>query len=191
MAKDDKPATGDGKKDDDDTLGDAGKRALAAERDARRKAEADLKTARDELGKVKADQDTSKSDMQKVLDKVAGLEKRAEEAERKALVAAVAAEHKLTPGQARRLQGSTRDELEADAKDLLEAFGTKAEGDDDKNKGNGKGDDDGKGDKGDKPGIGRPKEKLRPGAAGDDTEGEIDRKKADELAKDIESGGFI
>ena len=188
MAKDDKSATDDDKGKDDDTLGDAGKRALAAERDARRKAENDLKTARDELGKVKADQDASKSDMQKVLDKVAGLEKRAEEAERKALVAEVASEQKLTPAQARRLQGSTRDELEADAKDLLEAFGSKAEGDD-KNKG--KGDDDGKGDKGDKPGIGRPKEKLRPGAAGDDDEGEIDRKKAVELAKDIEAGGFM
>jgi hypothetical protein len=190
MAKDDKSATDDDKGKDDDTLGDAGKRALTAERDARRKAENDLKTARDELGKVKADQDASKSDMQKVLDKVAGLETRAEEAERKALVAEVASEQKLTPAQARRLQGSTRDELEADAKDLLEAFGSKAEGDG-KGKNDGKGDDDGKGDKGDKPGIGRPKEKLRPGAAGDDDEGEIDRKKADELAKDIESGGFM
>jgi hypothetical protein len=189
MADDDKPAKGDDDKKDDGALGDAGKRALAAERDARRKAENDLKAARDELATVKADQDSSKSDLQKVLDKVAGLETRAEAAERAALVAQVASEKGLTPSQAKRLQGDTRAELETDAEELLEAFGNKGD------KGDGDDGDDGKGDKGDgdggKPAGGKPREKLRPGAANDDDASkEVTREEADKLAASIESGGF-
>lgn len=188
MADDDKPAKGDDdKKDDGGALGDAGKRAIAAEREARRKAEADLKTARDELAQVKADQDSSKSEIQKVLDKVDALTKRAEEAERKALVAEVAQAKGLTASQAKRLQGSTREELEADAEELLEAFGSKSgkddDKDDDKGDGDGKGTDGDKGDDAGKAGrSGKPKEKLRPGASPDgDDAGPSGEKLADEV----------
>jgi hypothetical protein len=189
MAKDDKSATDDDKKDDD-TLGDAGKRALAAEREARRKAEADLKTARDELGKVKADQDTSKSDLQKVLDKVAGLETRAEEAERKALVAEVAADKKLTPAQARRLQGTTREELESDAAELLEAFGAKAgkkDEDDDGDQGEAKDDDKDEAAPFAKPGS-KPKEKLRSGSSPESDTDKSGQELADEVWKRTRGG---
>lgn len=186
MADDDKPAKGDDDKKDDGALGDAGKRALAAERDARRKAEADLKTARDELAKVKADQDSSKSEIQKVLDKVAGLEQRAEAAERAALVAQVAQEKGLTPSQAKRLQGATREELESDAEELLEAFGGSKSSDKD---GDDKGDKGG--DDGGKPAGGKPREKLRPGAANEDADAEVTREEAAKIAESIESGAFL
>ncbi|MEU3285568.1 capsid assembly scaffolding protein Gp46 family protein [Streptomyces longwoodensis] len=48
----------------------------------------------------------------------------AEEATRKALVLEVAAEKGLTPAQAARLQGSTKEELEADADSLKALFGS-------------------------------------------------------------------
>lgn len=111
-----KPATGSGE------LGDAGKRALQAEREKARKAEADLKAARDELARVKSDQDAKKTEIQKVLEKLAAMEQRTEQAERKALLAEVAQSKGLTPKQARRLQGATREELEADADELLADF---------------------------------------------------------------------
>lgn len=188
MAKDDKkPATGNDNDDkNDESLGDAGKRALNAEREARRKAEADLKTAREELATVKVDQDASKSDMEKVLAKVEGLEQRAEKAERKALVSEVASAKGVPAGL---LTGSTKEELEAQADQLLEFKGGKAgDGDSDG--------DDPPGDKGDKGGngdfksSGRPKENLRPGAAGDDSKAEMSREDAHKLAASIDSGGF-
>jgi len=202
----DKPATGTDDKDDtsdnddkgDKPLGDGGERALKAERDARRKAEADLRTAREELAKVQAAEDASKSDIEKLLAKVDGLEGRAVEAERKALIADIAAEKDLTPAQARRLQGTTREELVADAEELVETFGVKtrpkpkAEGDepatgdaegepgDDKPKG--KATEDAK-----PPSVGRPKEKLRGGASPPDTEEAVDHAK---LAKSILESSF-
>ena len=146
MADDDKgkdaPAKGD---DKDEPLGDAGKRALQAERERAKKAEADLKAARDELDKLKADNDASKSEMDKVRDEIAALKKDAEESQARAMRAEVAQSKGLTAAQAKRLSGASREELEADADELLEAF---------------KPSDDGKGD--DKPTTGRPKEKLRP-----------------------------
>lgn len=189
MAKGNKSATDDGKGTDDEPLGDAGKRALDREREARRKAEDDLKTARDELAKVKADQDASKTDLEKLTERVGKAEERAGKAERQALIAEVAQVKKLTPAQARRLQGSTREELERDADDLLEAFDSKTdEGDDgEPAKGDKAGDEKGGGERS----KGRPKEKLRPGAANEETESEMDREKADKLASSIESGGFL
>ncbi|MFW6079066.1 MAG: hypothetical protein ACODAE_05555 [Gemmatimonadota bacterium] len=179
MAKGNKSATDDDdKRSDDEPLGDAGKRALDREREARRKAEDDLKTARDELAKVKADQDASKSDLQKLTERVESAERTAGEAERKALVAEVAQAKKLTPAQARRLQGSTREELEQDADDLLEAF-TKSDDDDESGKDNG---DAGKQGGGERTSGRRPKEKLRPGAASENETEAIDYEKvADEL----------
>src|SRR5688572_5082481 len=66
------PSKGDPKPDPDDDLGDAGKRALREERTARREAErqlAEFKTRLQEL------EDKDKSELEKLRDKVADLEK--------------------------------------------------------------------------------------------------------------------
>lgn len=79
---------------DEAALGDAGKRALQAERDARKTAEARATAA----------------------------EARVTELESASTRAAVAAKHNLTEAQAARLSGSTEEELNADAEALLSAF---------------------------------------------------------------------
>jgi hypothetical protein len=99
----------------DEPLGEGGKKALEAERRARRDVERDLRKARERIT----------------------------EFERGDLLREVAAEKGLTAAQARRLSGSTREELLTDADDLLESFGTKES----------------------KPISSRPKETLRPGAS--------------------------
>lgn len=105
---------------DEGALGDAGKKALQQERKARRDAEAALRDA----------------------------QSRIDDLERGNVLGEVARDRGLTPSQAERLKGSTREELEADADDLLESF---------------------KPDPVPKPpGAGRPREALRPGASGDD-----------------------
>ena len=59
-------------------------------------------------------------------EKFAAAMKRAEEAELRAMRLEVAADKGLTPAQAKRLVGATKEELEADADEILEAFPTKA-----------------------------------------------------------------
>jgi hypothetical protein len=59
-------------------------------------------------------------------EKFAAAVKRAEEAEIRALRLEVAAEKGLTPAQAKRLVGASKDELEADADEIIEAFPAKA-----------------------------------------------------------------
>lgn len=108
---DDKPATGDDTPPAD--LGDAGKKALEAERKARRDAEAQLKQIQDELQSIK---DRDKSDGEKLAEKLAAAEKRAADAETKALRLEVAAEKGV---KARWLTGSTREELEQAADEYL------------------------------------------------------------------------
>lgn len=82
--------------------------------------------AADELKKLKesslSDQQRRESADKAVADKLAELEKKAEEADARALRAEVASTKGLTPAQAKRLAGSTREELEADADDILESF---------------------------------------------------------------------
>lgn len=126
MADEEKPATG-SSDNDSAALGDAGKRALQAERERARKAEADAKAAREELTKAKADQDTSKSEIQKVMDKLAAMEKRAEEADTRALRSEVAAAKGVPVGL---LSGSTKEELESSADALIEFRGEKKPADD-------------------------------------------------------------
>lgn len=106
-----------------DDLGDAGKKALAAERDARKAAEKELAKYR------KAEQDKADADKSEA-EKRTAAEARATAAELRATRLEVAAEKGLTPKQAQRLNGTTREELEADAdeflKDLPETAPTKA-----------------------------------------------------------------
>lgn len=99
-------------------------------------------------------EDASKTETEKAAERLTAAERRAQEAELRALRLEVAAEKGLTPAQARRLVGTSKEELEADADELLDTF---APG----------------GDDGTKPRTpSRPAERLRPlrsGATAEDT----------------------
>jgi hypothetical protein len=100
-----------------DDLGDAGKKALAAERDARKAAEKELaKYKKAEADKAEADKTEA--------EKRAAADARADAAELRATRLEVAHEKGLTPAQAKRLVGTTREELEADADEILKDFPT-------------------------------------------------------------------
>jgi hypothetical protein len=70
--------------------------------------------------------EAQKSETQKLNDRAAAAEKTASEHQLRALRAEVALDKKLTPSQAKRLVGSTKEELEADAEDLLKDLGASA-----------------------------------------------------------------
>lgn len=110
---------GDGSAD----LGDAGKKALAEERKARRDAETRLKELEPLAAKAKKLEEASKTESEKLTERATAAEKRAVEAESRALRLEVATAKGLTPAQAKRLVGSTKEELEADADELLSSFG--------------------------------------------------------------------
>lgn len=136
--KDKKPPWGD---DDKDFDADKAKRLITNLRDDAGKA----KRERDDLAKkVKAHEDSTKSDREKIEERAADAEKRATAAETELVRAQVALEKGLTPGQAKRLVGTTKEELLADADELLSEFKT---------------------DGSDQGSRRRPKEQLRPGAA--------------------------
>jgi len=88
----------------------------AREQETRAKANA---TAAEKLA---AFEDRDKTEAQRLTDRADAAEKRAQDLEARALRLEVASEQGLTPAQAKRLVGSTREELEADAKELLETF---------------------------------------------------------------------
>jgi hypothetical protein len=100
---------------DDDKLGDAGKKALDAEREARKAAEKELAKYR------KAEQDKADADKSEA-EKRTAAEARADAAELRALRIEVAHEKGLTPAQAKRLVGANREELEKDADEILVDF---------------------------------------------------------------------
>lgn len=134
----------------------------------------------DELKKRAEEADSSKSELQKLADRVAAAEKRAADAEAKQLRAEVAQAKGLTAAQAKRLTGSTKEELEADADELLEAFGGGKKTEPDAEPGKG----------GDQPDesagaaiFGRPKERLTPGAAPDREPEKTPDQLADEVLK--------
>lgn len=113
---------------------DAREDALAEKREA----ESQATELQAELDK-KSDPDT-KAELDKARAKQAEAETKAAEAEARADRAEVAAEKGLTPNQAKRLSGSTKEELLADADEFLKEFApAKAEGDEDE------GDEDGSG----------------------------------------------
>lgn len=102
-------------------LGDAGKRALQEER---RKAREAAKALAEAQARLREFEDRDKSEAEKTAERLSAAEKRAQDAEQRALRLEVAAEKGLTPGQAKRLVGATREELEADADDILATFPT-------------------------------------------------------------------
>lgn len=109
-----------------------------------------LKEAEKAEAELKKIQDAQKSDAERSADEKKSLEDKAAKAEAEVLKLRVALRKGLSDTQAKRLVGTTEDELEADADELLESFKPS----DDKDTG--------------KPGGGKPKEALRGG--GDPTE---------------------
>lgn len=103
----------------EEPLGDAGKKALDAERKNARAAARERDALAAELKEIK---DRDKTEAEKVAERAKTAEDRAAQAESKALRLEVAFEKGLTPAQAKRLVGSTREELETDADELLETF---------------------------------------------------------------------
>jgi 5-methylcytosine-specific restriction protein A len=148
MADDDKPnPDDDGAKPKPDDLGDAGKKALEAERRARRDAEA---KAKDLEGRLKAIEDKDKSEVERLTEENAKLTQDLNAATAERARIKVALDKGLTATQAKRLVGTTEEELAADADELLADLGAGAKPDDD-----------------DKPNAsppgGKPREQLKPG----------------------------
>lgn len=122
MADDTEPVTGDVPASDDAPDPDLGaKKALEAERRARRDAEKQL---RDLTARLKEIEDKDKSEVDRLREQVEQLKSEAATHAAKALRAEVASEKGLTAAQAKRLVGDTREELEADADDILASFPT-------------------------------------------------------------------
>ena len=92
-----------------------------------RKHEDGYKAARTELDTLRATADTSKTEVQKLTEKVASFEAKQAEAELRALRAEVASDLKLPKALAARLVGATKEELEADGAELLKVIGKTAE----------------------------------------------------------------
>ena len=85
----------------------------------------ELKAKADKLTEI---ENANRSEAEKAAEKAAAAEKRAADAETRAMRLEVAAEKGLTPAQAKRLVGATREELEADAADILESFPSSSSG---------------------------------------------------------------
>lgn len=130
--------------DPKDNLGDAGKRALDAER---KKARDEKKRADELAARLQEIEDKDKSEGERLAGKLTEAEQRAATAEARAMRLEVAHDKGLTSAQANRLVGSTKEELEADADELLAQFSPKETQDDDEGR--------------------RPRERLRSGAAPD------------------------
>lgn len=118
----------------------------------------DLKASADRLKEL---EERDKSEAEKAAQRAEAAEKKLAEAESRALRLEIAHEKGLTPSQAKRLVGSSKEELEADADELLEAFKSTD-------------------DRSDSPSR-RPKEKLRPGASSQEEPDVSPSKVADEI----------
>lgn len=124
-------------------------KALSRQHEKRAKANADKAKKFDES------EESDKTEVQKAADKAAKAEERATGAELKAARYEIADEKEVPRKLVKFITGSTKEEMEESADELLEAF--KAE------------------DEGDKPrGTGRPKERLKSGAAPDSGTDEAD-----------------
>ncbi|MFE5332556.1 hypothetical protein ACFRCG_39880 [Embleya sp. NPDC056575] len=110
-----------------DGLGDAGKRALTEEREARREAERTATERQKQLDAATAElqqfRDRDKTEAERLAERAATAEATAATAQSRLMKYEVAAEKRLPPTLAARLQGSTREELAADADALLADLG--------------------------------------------------------------------
>lgn len=111
------PAKGEDKPDTD--LGEGGKKALEAERKARKAAEKQMKELQDRLKEL---EDADKSEGDKLRDQLKQAEKDRDDARLAVMRLEVATSKGLTPAQAKRLVGSTQEELEADADEFLDSI---------------------------------------------------------------------
>lgn len=100
---------------DENSLSDAEKRAVAYQRRKTQEAQRELKKLQDEL---KAIRDKDLSETQKATQAQAAAEQRAADAEKQLLRVKVAAAKKLPAEFAERLRGDTEDEMAADADSL-------------------------------------------------------------------------
>lgn len=109
------------------SLGEGGKKALDAERKARAAAERTATSTAKERDKLAARlqelEDREKTDAQKLTERAQAAEAEAAKASARLLRFEVASDKKLPAGWANRLQGSTKEELEADADALLKELG--------------------------------------------------------------------
>jgi hypothetical protein len=114
-------------------LGDAGKKALDAMKADRNAARQELKTVKDQLAKLAPLQkladalgakpgDDGPTDVDALTTRLAKHEEELATERQARFRAEVAAEKKLTPAQAKRLIGTTREELAKDADELLKDF---------------------------------------------------------------------
>lgn len=115
----------DGKEPDDKSgnagdLGEAGRKALDSERKARRDAERRLAEVEAQLREL-ADKD--KPELERLREQVTTLTAERDAAKGSLTRYEVALAKGLNASQAKRLVGSTQEELEADADELLETFG--------------------------------------------------------------------
>lgn len=113
-AGDDTPKPDEGKTFDADYVKKLRDEAAKYRTEARANADAATKLAAIEAEKAKADQTAAERE--------AAAEQRAAQAEARALRLDVAFEKGLTPAQAKRLVGASREELEADADEILRDF---------------------------------------------------------------------
>lgn len=114
--------------------------------------------------KVKEYEDRDKTDAERTSEKLQTLEKDLTTAQADAVRFEIALEKGLTKSQAKRLVGSTREELEADADELMKDLGLD--------------------DEGEKPSSPRrPKERLKPGASNQDEPEKSPQELADAVMK--------
>lgn len=149
-------------------LGDGGRKALAAERKARRDAEKAAKALQVKLQEI---EDADKSEVEKLRGQVEGLTKQAEAAQAKADRFEVAAAKGLSLAQARRLVGSTKEELEDDADAMRAELGLDKDDSDESDDKNEEKDE----------AVGRPRERMRSGASNEEDEAPDAGKLADSI----------
>jgi hypothetical protein len=107
----------------DDNLDSGAKAVIAKERKLAREAD---KRARELESRLKEIEDRDKTDAQRLQEERDALKAERDLLHMENLRREVADEKGLTPAQARRLVGSTREELEADADDVIATFPVKA-----------------------------------------------------------------
>lgn len=93
--------------------------ALAKEREDRRRFEKEAKASRDAVRRLQEIEDADKTEGQKAAERAAKAEKDAADSVLRADRLEVALAKGLTAGQAKRLVGNTREELEKDADELV------------------------------------------------------------------------
>lgn len=104
-------------------LGDGGVKALYAEREARKIAEARIKELEPLAAKAAELEEQSRTELDRLMERATAAESAATAALLQSQRMEVAVSKGLTTAQARRLNGSTIEELESDADELVESFG--------------------------------------------------------------------